>query len=164
MEKETAPPASTQRNIVLFLLTLVAAPLVVAALLSHLAGSGVVILERNLTFTIETAIIVTFLVGYLALRRMDHRYRFPLAVLTSNIFLVLLIFSGVTGLYLLFLKSLKWSILGHSVKYWHVMASYLMVFFGIMHFSQSCTLVYHTGGVIRKFFGRLIKKKAEKNE
>jgi amino acid transporter len=106
-------------------------------------------------FIIPATIIVTiFVIGFLLLTKFFPQMKPTITMFTSIIFLILLIFSGASGFWLLFFKEIKINFLGRDLKYWHILGSYLMVFFAIIHFSQSCLLIHHTNKMIKDFFNK----------
>jgi len=101
-----------------------------------------------------TIIVIIFVIGFWLLIKFHQKEKFTITMVTSIIFLILLIFSGASGFWLLFFKEIKINFLGRDLKYWHILGSYLMVFFAIIHFSQSCLLIHHTKKMIKDFFNK----------
>jgi predicted neutral ceramidase superfamily lipid hydrolase len=101
-----------------------------------------------------TAIAVFFAVGFWLLSTFYQKKKFTAAMIASVAFLALLVFSGASGLWLLFLREVKVRFFGRDLKYWHAMGSYLMVFFAIIHFSQGCFLITHSKAIVKKVFNK----------
>jgi hypothetical protein len=102
-----------------------------------------------------TIIIIIFIIGSWLLIKFHQKGKFTIIIVTTIILSIFSIFSGASGFWLLFFKEIKINFLGYDVKYWHVLTSYFMAFFAIIHFILTRTpLIYHTKKMIKDAFNK----------